>query len=254
MGDEFVLQRNKNRLRQAVQIIHSYDFSLPINVFLHNLYRENKQMGSTDRKQLSTIIYQFLRLGNNLSDIEIEKKIGVAIFLCNNYRKSFFEFIINEYTPFVPIQMELSIKEKIEIISRHYPEFKIEKIFPLTRYFSKLSDAELFIESNLIQPKVWIRIKRGKKEEVLQEIKEYDFAYQEMEFSELCFCFEKHYPLHQFKSYLNGSVAIQDGGSQLTGTYFKPKPDDVWWDACAGSGGKSLMLLDQEPTDRKRTR
>jgi 16S rRNA (cytosine967-C5)-methyltransferase len=48
--------------------------------------------------------------------------------------------------------------------------------------------------------------------------------------------------------YKVGYFEIQDGGSQLTGNYFKPNPNETWWDACAGSGGKSLMLIDQEPT------
>jgi 16S rRNA (cytosine967-C5)-methyltransferase len=41
---------------------------------------------------------------------------------------------------------------------------------------------------------------------------------------------------------------IQDRSSQQTGQYFEPKPGEYWWDCCAASGGKSLMLHDMEPS------
>lgn len=40
---------------------------------------------------------------------------------------------------------------------------------------------------------------------------------------------------------------MQDLASQMTGTLFEPKASERWLDACAGSGGKSLMLLDLQP-------
>jgi 16S rRNA (cytosine967-C5)-methyltransferase len=35
--------------------------------------------------------------------------------------------------------------------------------------------------------------------------------------------------------------------SQQTGDFFKPQRWDSWWDACAASGGKSLLLHEDEP-------
>jgi 16S rRNA (cytosine967-C5)-methyltransferase len=40
---------------------------------------------------------------------------------------------------------------------------------------------------------------------------------------------------------------VQDLSSQQTGGFFKPKRWDSWWDACAASGGKSLLLHEDEP-------
>jgi 16S rRNA (cytosine967-C5)-methyltransferase len=41
---------------------------------------------------------------------------------------------------------------------------------------------------------------------------------------------------------------VQDLSSQRTGLYFEPKSWEYWWDCCAASGGKSLLLHDIEPT------
>jgi 16S rRNA (cytosine967-C5)-methyltransferase len=40
---------------------------------------------------------------------------------------------------------------------------------------------------------------------------------------------------------------VQDYSSQQTANYFKPNKWDAWWDACAASGGKSLLLHELEP-------
>jgi 16S rRNA (cytosine967-C5)-methyltransferase len=40
---------------------------------------------------------------------------------------------------------------------------------------------------------------------------------------------------------------IQDLSSQKTGNYFEPHKYDYWWDCCAASGGKSLLLHNLEP-------
>ncbi|RZK68357.1 MAG: RsmB/NOP family class I SAM-dependent RNA methyltransferase, partial [Pedobacter sp.] len=41
---------------------------------------------------------------------------------------------------------------------------------------------------------------------------------------------------------------VQDLSSQATGDLFKPQQWDYWWDCCAASGGKSLLLHSLEPT------
>jgi 16S rRNA (cytosine967-C5)-methyltransferase len=41
---------------------------------------------------------------------------------------------------------------------------------------------------------------------------------------------------------------VQDLSSQKTGDLFKPQQWDYWWDCCAASGGKSLLLHDLEPS------
>jgi 16S rRNA (cytosine967-C5)-methyltransferase len=40
---------------------------------------------------------------------------------------------------------------------------------------------------------------------------------------------------------------VQDLSSQQTAQFFKPKRWEAWWDACAASGGKSLLLHELQP-------
>lgn len=41
-----------------------------------------------------------------------------------------------------------------------------------------------------------------------------------------------------------GEFEVQDISSQIVGLLCDPKPGEMWWDACAGEGGKTLHLSD----------
>jgi 16S rRNA (cytosine967-C5)-methyltransferase len=243
-----VLKINRNRLRQAINIIEIYNPNKALNDFLRGFYNKNKNIGSADRKHLSNLLYQYFRLGKNFQDLTIEEKISISLLFGNNERKAFVEFMINEYSSFVPTHLLLPIEKKIDLVRMKYPSFSMTKLFPFSRYLSVFNDVDLFIQSHLQQPNVWIRIKKDKIQEVIAEINEAGYEYEIAPFADTCICFLKHYPLHELQNYHSGNFEIQDAGSQLTGNYFKPNPNEIWWDACSGSGGKSLMLIDREPS------
>ena len=48
--------------------------------------------------------------------------------------------------------------------------------------------------------------------------------------------------LYTLPAYREGRVEVQDLGSQAVGLVCAPQPGERWWDACAGAGGKSLLL------------
>ncbi len=49
-------------------------------------------------------------------------------------------------------------------------------------------------------------------------------------------------PLHDYPLFLDGSVEVQDEGSQLLGFLLQPKRSEMVVDFCAGAGGKTLLL------------
>jgi len=50
--------------------------------------------------------------------------------------------------------------------------------------------------------------------------------------------------LYRTPSFQSGDFEIQDLASQLVGHACAPQPGQMWWDACAGEGGKTLHLAD----------
>lgn len=50
--------------------------------------------------------------------------------------------------------------------------------------------------------------------------------------------------LYRTPEFQGGEFEIQDLASQLVGHACAPKPGEIWWDACAGEGGKTMHLSD----------
>lgn len=50
--------------------------------------------------------------------------------------------------------------------------------------------------------------------------------------------------LFRAPAFAQGRFEIQDAHSQAVGWLCNPRPDESWWDACAGEGGKLLHLAD----------
>ena len=48
--------------------------------------------------------------------------------------------------------------------------------------------------------------------------------------------------LYTLPAYREGRIEVQDLASQCIGAVCAPRPGQRWWDACAGAGGKSLLL------------
>ena len=55
-----------NQLKTFQRILGDYPAETPLSKFLPGFYRQNKQMGSTDRKVASRLIYNYFRLGKAL--------------------------------------------------------------------------------------------------------------------------------------------------------------------------------------------
>ncbi|SMO65563.1 RsmB/NOP family class I SAM-dependent RNA methyltransferase [Solitalea koreensis] len=234
--------RFENQLRIAVEIINEYGFEMPLAKFLANYFRKNKQMGSKDRKTASTLLYSYFRVGKSLEGASPEDKILSGLFLCNNEPNA----LLAHYKPDWNDKMCLSIEEKFKFVHAAFEQFDPKQLFPFTAHLSISIDQNAFVAAQLEQPKLFIRIRKGR----VNEVKERMVA-EQIEFeivNENCFSLKNATKIdHLYEGSSNKPFEVQDYSSQLTGTYFNPAKWEKWWDCCAASGGKSLMLFDQEP-------
>jgi 16S rRNA (cytosine967-C5)-methyltransferase len=63
-----------------------------------------------------------------------------------------------------------------------------------------------------------------------------------------CFSINGTANLDETESFKKGYFEIQDWASQQTVKFIPFEKNQFWWDACAASGGKSLMMLQEEPS------
>jgi len=229
-----------NQLKTFQRILSEYPAETPLSKFLPGFYRQNKQMGSSDRKVASRLVYNYFRLGRALANRPQDERLVLAEFLCNTQSNSFLQYFKPDWAACVAF----AIDEKIDLIQKTYPDFKLEDVFPWSDKISADIDQQAFLKSFFVQPDLFIRVRNGYDHLVKAELTKAQIAFKDE--GDGCYSMpngtklETIFPIqHWFE--------VQDYSSQQTAKYFKPQKWDAWWDACAASGGKSLLLHEEEP-------
>jgi len=229
-----------NQIKTFQRILDEFPADTPLSKFLPGFYRQNKQMGSTDRRVAGRLIYNYFRLGRALPNLPADERLMVAEFLCNTQSNSF----LQHFKPDWAACVGFSIDEKINLVKATYPDFKLEDVFPWVPQLSAGIDKDAFLKSFFIQPDLFIRVNKGFETQVKAELTKASVTFKDEgngclslpNGTRLETIFPKQ---HWFE--------VQDLSSQQTANYFKPEKWDNWWDACAASGGKSLLLHSLQP-------
>jgi 16S rRNA (cytosine967-C5)-methyltransferase len=237
-----------NLLRYVVRILDTYTGDIPLQGWLKNFFRENPQMGSRDRRQVTEMVYSYFRLGHALKNISKEERIITGLFLSNSKKEPILEY-------FHPGWHELiakTVEEKIEIVRLKFPAFNVLEIFPWKNLLSKGIDHRTYCLSFLEKPRLFIRIRPGKDKSVTEKLIKHQIEFQDADpLSTLSF---KAYSFANATKLdgvfvLNFEAVIQDLSSQRTAHYLKKGDNKMYeaWDCCSGSGGKSILLTDLNP-------
>jgi 16S rRNA (cytosine967-C5)-methyltransferase len=229
-----------NQLKTFQRILGSYPAETPLSKFLPGFYRQNKQMGSTDRKVASRLIYNYFRLGKALFNTPTEDRLIVAEFLCNNQINSF----LQHFKPEWALCIAFDIDEKIKLIKAVYPDFKLTDVFPWSAELSDGIDKDAFLKSFFIQPDLFIRVRKGFEQHVKALLTKESIVFKDE--GNGCLALPNGTRLETIFPQQNW-FEVQDLSSQQTAQYFKPQKWEAWWDACAASGGKSLLLHELQP-------
>jgi 16S rRNA (cytosine967-C5)-methyltransferase len=230
----------EHQIRAFDQIFNSYDGVSPLHRFLFAYFKRNKQMGSSDRRWASRYIYSFFRLGKALIGEERTLRLAIADFLCNQSSS----LVIEAYLPALKDDLALPVQEKIKLIQTAYPKFKLSDIFSFHEALSESIVKQDFFESFFTQPDLFIRTPKGQQDHIAAKLDSEGIVAEKIGTHTIAVPNGTKLD----KVLTDDSLyEVQDLSSQQTGTFFQPQPWDQWWDCCAASGGKSLLLYDIEP-------
>ncbi len=196
-------------------------------------------MGSSDRRMNSRYCYHVFRLGRAFQDLPLQERLVIAEFLCETESA-----VVHELRPEWVEQQKPVLSERIAFIESLYPGF-LNQVFPWHAHLSDAIDKDAFIQSHFVQPHLFIRIQAGKAEQVKKELSKQDISFEALSSQTLVLA--NGVNLQALKN-IQGLYEVQDWASQQSLQAVEAKPNETWWDCCAASGGKTLMLLDRFPT------
>jgi 16S rRNA (cytosine967-C5)-methyltransferase len=230
----------EHQIRAFQQILNKYDGILPLHRFLFTYFKQNKQMGSSDRRWAARYVYSFFRIGKALWTKDQVLRLAIADFLCNHTTS----LVIESQLPLLKEHIESDISEKIRLVKAHYSGFDLNDVFSFKSGFSDGLAEQDFQASHFTQPDLFLRVKPEEIKRLTIELTQQGIDFEQLGESTLALPngTKLEQVLPNQKNY-----QVQDLSSQKTGLYFEPKAWDYWWDCCAASGGKSLLLHSLEP-------
>lgn len=223
-------------LNTAKKIIETYRGEVPFAVFIKKYFSSNKKYGSKDRKQISTLCYNFFRLGKALPQLPVEEKIIVAVFLCEEAASDFLQFHKPEWNEIITKPLE----EKLTITN-----VDIAAVFPYGSELSAGIESAPFNKSFFYQPDLFLRIRPGKKNRVLKKLQDAGLPFELH--ADDCIALPNASKIDTIVQ-VDDEVVIQDYNSQKVLDVLKddkPQTENLQvWDCCAASGGKSILAYD----------
>ena len=228
---------HQNKLRLFLECLENYKHEVPLSKYLKEFYKQHKQMGSRDRKMLSHMMYAYFRLGGACKNRSYEERLCIALLLCHTEQ----DRCLTLFKPEWDEEAKKPLNDRILFIKNNYPDFNTTDIFPLLNLVSDYIDQQGFLLSHLIQPDLFLRAVKGKEVELKNFLESQQLNYVA---EGNCYRLANATKLSEVEDYF---FEIQDKSSQATQMYMQPKHNEYWWDCCAASGGKSLLLKELEP-------
>ena len=104
--------------------------------------------------------------------------------------------------------------------------------------WSELNITTAWLRALQSPPKLWLRCKPGKREQVAEALENCDAPDEPAD----TLIYRGTKDLFHTAGFKSGDFEVQDVNSQRVGLICDPQPGETWWDACAGEGGKTMVL------------
>lgn len=234
------MSRFHSYINTAAAILSVYSGNEPFATFVKKYFAANKKHGAGDRKIISHLCYCYFRAARLFETDSPDQKILKSLFLCSQEQHP----VLEQLNPVWNEKVQLHVAEKLYLLDVAKP---IADLFPFSDQLCKEADAEAFALSLLTQPDLYLRVRPGHQQQVMDKLRAASIPFSERSGS--CLAIPNATKIEEFID-LNREAVIQDYHSQRVGEMMVLVKEQAAvtkhkvWDCCAASGGKSIMAKD----------
>ena len=237
------MELNPTLLQLATQALDLVlDFKRPADAVLSAFFREHKKLGARDRAFVAEAVFGVLRRYRYLSVVVpaanprtlivawLIKSRGVSGATLEQFAKpELIQHIRNAKTDDLPLA-----------VAAELPEWVVEKLQ------QSMSDADILALGRALQQQapmdVRVNAHKADRDTVLAQLRAEGLAVEATPFSPWGIRFKEHPAINRHPLFLDGSLEVQDEGSQLLALLLGARRGEMVCDFCAGAGGKTLAI------------
>ncbi len=228
----------------------------PADRVIANYFREHKKHGSKDRRVIRETFFGLFRWWGWLKQLPSNQDGLIdfnQLYLCAQLEKHPWANIHHVWAQVSAIRPEdnqglVSLEDRLNYLANCYSniQFDTKQLLP-DWFWQQISLPENkhneFIRIMMTRPPIWCRTQGLKVSDAIKQLLKQDVPAQaSTHFDDALSLGSKSLNLDGVTLYKEGKLEIQDLASQVIGHVCAPKPEEHWWDTCAGAGGKSLQL------------
>ena len=226
--------------------IHKFDY--PADNILAAYFKKHPKLGAKDRQQIREILFVLLRHKESIgcflgkqNNTNNQLLCAITLIDAENGNNTLSEIATPEQVTLASdyLQWQQTPAEQPLNAQTELPQWLLDKLTflsteQLTQFAQNLSEVRsLDVRVNTI---------KGKRDKVLVQLQAESLNAQATPYAPHGIRFTEKVSLHKHPLFQNGSLEIQDEGSQLLAFLTGARRNELVVDFCAGAGGKSLAI------------
>ena len=246
-------------LREAIRGVEQ---GLPADLTLARIYRSHPEYGSRDRSFFSETIFSFFRwrgwtgafppISENLRKALVFAHLldteavhpAIALLACDAGLPH------AHLSPLGPLDLHAKADRMAQLVPGNTPSPAQVAPAWVRSAVQNAGDTEAasfmdrLYQTFQFRPPTWLQIRRESRDKALTALDEAGIRAVPHPVLSSALAVAPGANLRGLAPQLAGLLEVQDLASQAAGLVCAPEPGSSWWDACCGSGGKTLHLAD----------
>ena len=220
--------------------------TFPADLVVSRYFRQNRELGHSDRGFVAETVYAVLRRKRSLSarcmDDVTSRRLLLATLACvHGMNRRELEVVLSEVEgKWLAQAKAVKLEDLPPAVRLDLPDWLYDV---LATQFDTAELEQLAVGLNQSAPlDLRVNVLKAERTDVLARLNTDGLAAEPCRYSPIGIRLSGKPSISRHPLFLDGSFEVQDEGSQLLGFVLQPKRGEMVADFCAGAGGKTLLL------------